>query len=491
MPRLSFVVPYYKKEKTLAKCLKSLYASSVKDIEVIVVFDGEDKAGEKIVDKFANKGIKKLVIEHGGAPKARNAGATLATGEFISSWDADCYIESGAAEVWLKVFDKYPDIDFCYSGYKFTPEGLGAINGEPFDPWLLQVNNYISGMFPIRREKAPKWDESLKSLQDWDFWLTAVKNGCKGYYIRGYGFKTEYPTKDSISGSASSNWLERLETVKAKHDIPLRDVCVSSLQDKEMGIILAKVIDADYRDYPTYFPNKYKTIIQLGFSPRMADVHATNFKNQFSKSKNVLFWRAPDVYTLRSEASRDAVDALAITMNGAVHKQYCDDHRTLAKMKDMGFNVELLPLPIDFSKDELKPLPEFKVLFDVDPAYKDLFDKVKQSMPDVKFDDMKGYIKAEDFTVLVKFQNDRSLDTNCKKMLLNGRYLISNIQAPLAGYVASEKTEFDIAKTDIIRAIRNLQEVKELNMEAVEWYRKECSPETFKEKMKEPELVMA
>lgn len=475
---MSWVIPYFKKEKSIQKCLKSIYASSFKDNEVIVVFDGEDKEGEKLVSKF--KDVKTLTIEHGGAPKARNAGAEIATGDYIVFWDADCYVESGAAAVWLQVFKKYPDVDFVYSGYKFHPDGMGWHDAEVFDPWRLEIQNYISSMFPIKREKAPKWDESLKKFQDWDFWLTAVKNGCKGYYVKGYAFKTDYPDKESISGQCTGEqWLERIETIKNKHGIPLRDTCVVAPLDRQMGIALAKMLDADYMDTPTAWPNRFKTIIQIGFDPSMADVYAMNFRNQWSKSKNILFWRGVDVYTLRAKASRDASDALAILLNGNASLQLCEDIQAQRKLEGMGFNVKVLPLPIEFKDEEIKPIGDFKVLFDVSDDYKDVFDSVKRSMPDIHMEDMSGVKEACDYSVMVHFQNDRSIDANVKRFLLNGRYLISNIQAPYCGYMSTDRNSEE-TKTAIIKRIRDLQDCRDLNAEAMDYYRKQCSPDKFK-----------
>jgi len=484
-PRLSFIVPYYRKEKSITKCIKSLFSQSIKDFEVIIVMDGEDLEAEKLILKAIGKHENYIIVrkENGGAPSARNYGLKFATGDYVSFWDADCYIESGAADVWLTVFRKYPDVDFVYSGYKFYPEGLGAIESESFDPWLLKVNNYISTMFPIKREKCPQWDESLKSLQDWDFWLTAVKNGCKGYYLRGYAFKTDYPDKDSISGKGCSpaNWLDRLEAVKIKHGIPIKEVCVCSISDKESGIALAKILDADYRDMLTYFPNRYKTIIQIGFNPRKADVCAMNFKNNSQKSRNILFWRSIDVHQLRSEASRDSTDALSIILNSCVDIQLCEDFQTKKKLESMGFKAEVLSLPIDFTKGEVPPMPsEFKVLMDVSPEYSQLFDVIKRSMPDVKTKEFSGMINSDEFSVMVRFLPDRSLDMNAKKMLLNGRYLISNIQQPHCGYVSDERVSIEKAKKEIIRQIRKLQETKEQNVDAVEYYREESSVDSFK-----------
>lgn len=482
MPEISFVVPYYRKIKSIHRCLKSLFNQSVKEIEVIVVFDGPDHEAEQIVRKF--KHVKILKIPHGGAPAARNAGAKIATGKYISFWDADCYIESGAAGAWLAAFRKFPDADFVYAGYRFVPEGTGGIAAERFDPWLLEINNYISGMFPIKREKAPKWDESLKSLQDWDFWLQAVRAGCKGVYLEGYSFKTDFPEPKSISGEGCrpENWLSRLEAVKKKHKIPLRDICVSAIPCREDGVRIARMIGADYRDYPNHHPNRYETILQVGFAPAQADVHADNFKNRHSQQqpKRILFWRAQDVYSLRNEVSMAAVESLAIAINAGVDFQFCEDKMVKEALHKMGFKAVVLPLPLDFSGEKDKALPaKFKVLMDVDPAYAPVFESIERALPDVEFARFQGSINCDDYSVLVRFGNERSIDTPMKKMLLAGRRVISNVQSPLCGYVSSEKVSIEEARKDIIARLRSLQDVRELNKEAQAFYRDACSPKKF------------
>lgn len=481
-PSVSFVIPYYHKLKSIRRCIQSLLQQSVKDIEIIVVFDGADPEAEAIVRKF--KQVRSITIPHGGAPAARNAGAKIATGKYISFWDADCYIESGAVNAWLLAFKKYPDVDFVYAGYRFVPEGMGGISGETFDPWLLQINNYISGMFPIKREKAPKWDESLKSLQDWDFWLTAVESGCKGFRMEGYSFKTDYPEPKSISGEGCrpENWLKRLEVVKAKHKIPLRDICVSAIPCQDDGKRIAKMIDADYRDMPTYFPNRYRTILQIGFDPKRADVHAANFKNAWEgeQPKRILFWRAQDIYTLRNEAAMAAVEALAIAINGSVDFQFCEDKMVRDALQRMGFKVVVLPLPLDFSDEKDKALPaKFHVLMDIEAAYAPVFDSIERALPDVQFQKWEGAVNCDDFSALVKFNKERSIDTGVKKMLLSGRRVISNIQSPFCGYISSETDSVEKTRKSVIAALRTIQDEKKLDKDAQVFYRTACSPGKF------------
>lgn len=480
-PSFSFVIPYYHKIKSIRRCLQSLQNQSVKDIEIIVVFDGPDPEAAAIVHKFKN--VKTITIAHGGAPAARNAGAKIATGKYICFWDADCYIESGAANAWLLTFNKYLDVDFVYAGYRFVPEGSGGISSEPFDPWLLKINNYISGMFPIKREKAPKWDESLKSLQDWDFWLTAVEQGCKGFWLQGCSFKTDAPEPKSISGEGCKpeNWLDRLETVKKKHKIALRDICVSAIPCQEDGKRIAKMIDADYRDEPTYFPNRYKTVLQIGFDPKHADVHAANFRNGWGEQpKRILFWRAADIYTLRNEVSMASVEALAITLNNSVDFQFCEDKPVREALQRMGFKVVVLPLPLDFSGEKDVALPaKFRVLMDIDPEYAQVFESIERALPDVQFNKWEGAVNCDDFSALVKFTKERSIDTGTKKMLLSGRRVISNVQAPFCGYVAGETASVEQTRKTVIAELRKLQDEKKLNKDGQSFYRDVCSPKKF------------
>lgn len=481
MPQLSFVIPYYQKIKALPKCLRSLKEQSVKDIEIILVLDGPDPVARRIAQK--TKGIRIHEIAHGGAPAARNAGAELAKGEYIVFWDADCVIEPGAANVWMLAFKKYPDVDFVYSGYRFQ-EGRGAVPAEPFDPWLLRVNNYISGCFPIKRGKAPKWDTSLESLQDWDFWLTAVENGCKGLYLEGYAFKTEFPDKESISGKGCTpeNWLKRMDAVRHKHGIEDKEVCVSALSCRRDGIWLAKAIGADYRDYPTYFPNRYKTIIQIGFDPAKADVHARNFHNRHDSEQptRVLFWLARDVYSLRYEVAAAAAEALATTLNSSVKFQFCEDTATRQYLNKIGIKAVVLPLPLDISGFEIKPLPEkFRVLTDIDPIYGDFFDSVQRAMPNMEFVPFKETANIDDYSALAQFHKERCISSAMKQALLAGRGVISNVKAPFCGFIGGDISTPEEARTEAINILWGMKTRNTLNMEAHQYYASLCSPEKF------------
>ena len=142
---------------------------------------------------------------------------------------------------------------------------------EEFDAWRLTVENFITGSSPIRRKDFPGWDEAFKSLQDWDMWLTVVEQGGKGKFLNEYFFVTEMPDSKSVSGDSAANWVERVKQIKKKHNIPDRKICVSSLGAPNHALPLAKILDADYKQWVSRKPHNYDMVYSVGFYPFVAD----------------------------------------------------------------------------------------------------------------------------------------------------------------------------------------------------------------------------
>lgn len=90
-PAVSVIVPVYKAEKYLHKCVDSLLAQTFTDFEVLLVDDGSpDRSGE-ICDGYAARDSRVRVFhkENGGVSSARNMGLDNARGEYIVFLDAD------------------------------------------------------------------------------------------------------------------------------------------------------------------------------------------------------------------------------------------------------------------------------------------------------------------------------------------------------------------------------------------------------------------
>src|SRR5690348_5680884 len=108
-PLFSFIVPIYKvPSMVLKRCLMSLQTQDYENMEVILVFDGEDKELERIAEPFLTEtenshgfnSWRKIVIDHAGACAARNAGFKESKGEIVSFFNSDYIAKPGMVRMW-------------------------------------------------------------------------------------------------------------------------------------------------------------------------------------------------------------------------------------------------------------------------------------------------------------------------------------------------------------------------------------------------------
>ena len=76
MSKISVIVPVYKVEKYIHKCVDSILAQTFSDFELILVDDGSPDNCGKICDEYSEKDDRVVVLhkENGGLSDARNAG---------------------------------------------------------------------------------------------------------------------------------------------------------------------------------------------------------------------------------------------------------------------------------------------------------------------------------------------------------------------------------------------------------------------------------
>ena len=467
-PLVSFVIPVYKKDPEVFRyCLKSLFDQSLKDFEVICVFDGEDDELAKVAAAFP---VKFFAIEHGGAPKARNAGLREAKGTYVVFWDADCYIKPEAAQSWLMHFDAHPDVDFVYFGYELSGE-RGAHDAEPFDHYSLTCGNYICSMSPIKREKAHEWDESLDGAQDWDYFLTACERGLKGAWIQGRGFIT-----DAGEGISSKVWSaerrgETIRKIKEKHGIPDRRIGVFSHQYYDRALKLAKIVGGDIIKPSGKSFEEYDVLFILGFG------WASRFDGIPKETVKIQYWIPAEVEALMSAQYKTVIETVRIS-KGVIN--YCNTDYEKNRLAEIGIEASVLPLPL--SKEDLEKvsdsLPEkFKVLLVADEAYEKLLKELPQDLPHVEF--LQGQANIKDCSVLMSFYRFSALDDAILVAHVNGRNVISNVQAPYCGFVDPDE-EYEKFKINLYEKLREMKN-KPFNKEAQEYYLDFASPEKFRQ----------
>ena len=94
MPLISVIVPIYKTEQYLKKCIDSILCQTYKEIELILVDDGSPDGCGRICDEYAEKDPRVVVIhqENTGQAGARNHGLQIARGDYIGFVDSDDWI---------------------------------------------------------------------------------------------------------------------------------------------------------------------------------------------------------------------------------------------------------------------------------------------------------------------------------------------------------------------------------------------------------------
>lgn len=110
--KLSIVIPVYRVEHTLDRCLRSIAGQSFTDFEVILVDDGSPDGSPEMCDKWAAADSRFTVIHQSnkGLSAARNTGIDRAAGELITFVDSDDYIGCGTLQ---EVMEAMPGNDIC------------------------------------------------------------------------------------------------------------------------------------------------------------------------------------------------------------------------------------------------------------------------------------------------------------------------------------------------------------------------------------------
>ena len=137
-PKISVIVPVYKTEKYLNRCIDSIINQTYKNLEIILVDDGSPDNSPSICDNYSKKDQRIRVIhkKNGGSNSARNAGFEIATGEYITFVDSDDWIDLNMYEEMLKQVSN--DVDIIRTELKKT-DGQNEIGKQalPFNQLTL------------------------------------------------------------------------------------------------------------------------------------------------------------------------------------------------------------------------------------------------------------------------------------------------------------------------------------------------------------------
>ena len=150
---VSVIVPVYKVEEFLPKCIDSILNQTFRDFELILVDDGSPDNCGTICDEYAAKDSRIVVIhqENSGLSSARNAGLDIATGKYIYFVDSDDTIRSNLLETVIPYLDSGGDLvvfnhERIYSDGKVMPSKheLGTLTISKSNRAGFYINTLLS-----------------------------------------------------------------------------------------------------------------------------------------------------------------------------------------------------------------------------------------------------------------------------------------------------------------------------------------------------------
>ena len=120
---VSVVVPVYKVEKYINKCIDSIINQTYKNLEIILVDDGSPDRCPQICDEYAKKDnrIKVIHKKNSGLGAARNTGIDAAKGEYIGFVDSDDWIMPNMYEEMVNCCENY-QVPICECTISFIDE---------------------------------------------------------------------------------------------------------------------------------------------------------------------------------------------------------------------------------------------------------------------------------------------------------------------------------------------------------------------------------
>ena len=190
MPAVSIIMPAYNVEAYVGDAIRSALAQTFTDFELIVVDDGSTDGTAQVVRALARADSRITLVQQAnrGLAGARNSALRASRGEFFALLDSDDLWEPTFLAEQLAILHARPEVDIVTGNGWYlggaqhgqparphpdprpTPD-LGSIIGDEWSVFIMSV---------FRRNvytKIGPFDESMRSNEDYDFWLRAAVAG--------------------------------------------------------------------------------------------------------------------------------------------------------------------------------------------------------------------------------------------------------------------------------------------------------------------------
>ena len=218
---ISVIVPVYKVEKYLCRCIENILIQSFADFELVLVDDGSPDASGAICDQYAQKDSRIQVIhqQNGGAAAARNVGLDSAKGNWITFIDSDDWVHPDYLFLLYKVAIKeIADVVACR--YDLVDDDT-AVDDKSMNPTYSRedreeywIHDRVGAVVPwgklYRRELFTELRFPVGKTAEDEYVTYKILFGCKKLVVINNALYRYYVNKNSVS---RNNYIQRLPDV--------------------------------------------------------------------------------------------------------------------------------------------------------------------------------------------------------------------------------------------------------------------------------------
>ncbi|HEV8658844.1 MAG TPA: glycosyltransferase [Thermoanaerobaculia bacterium] len=260
-PRVTVIIAAYNYAQFIGEALDSVLAQTLTDWECVVVDDGSTDATPEIVKQWVARDSRFRYVgqENRGPNAARNVGLSRSSGDYVQFLDADDRLAPSKLAKHARYLDEHSDADIVYGPATFfrteEPEKiLYSRDGQLSRPLMPQVSSgkealrklQMFNIMPIlaaltRRsvfDRVGKLNESVRTNEDWDFWLRCAIGGCEFRYVaseESLAFIRTHPQSASRSSERLIRDLIQAARTFKGGPLPLIYEMAAGIDDVESG----------------------------------------------------------------------------------------------------------------------------------------------------------------------------------------------------------------------------------------------------------------
>jgi len=203
LPLVSIITPLYNADKYIAETIESVINQTYQNWEMIIVDDCSTDESLSIVNKYAVKDIRIILIKSevnfGGPARPRNIGIRHSKGTFIAFLDADDVWKENKLQLQIDYFLNHPDIDAIHTLADIIDEHSatkGLFQNQRIknilqlfmeDKNIIYYTNFINiNTLMIRKEMMINFNENktFVAIEDWMANILAFDGGKKIHLIK-------------------------------------------------------------------------------------------------------------------------------------------------------------------------------------------------------------------------------------------------------------------------------------------------------------------